>query len=164
MIWYDTTNNLLKIRNEGNTAWITLGTVDQINSKFEPNQTLATQAEAEAGTENTKPMTALRVLQSITDNVTATPSVGVGQTFQSVSRGSSTWYQNTTGKPINVVISLVNRGAFSYVGVSTGSAIAIIGWTPPYGDDTEDKVHSFIVPNNHYYMFVGGVKRWTELR
>jgi hypothetical protein len=164
MIWYDTTNNLLKIRNEGNTAWITLGTVDQINSKFEPNQTLATQAEAEAGTENTKPMTALRVLQSITDNVTATPSVGVGQTFQSVSRGSSTWYQNTTGKPINVVISLVNRGAFSYVGASTGSAIAIIGWTPPYGDDTEDKVHSFIVPNNHYYMFVGYVMRWTELR
>ena len=72
MIWYDTTNNLLKIRNEGNTAWITLGTVDQINSKFEPNQTLATQAEAEAGTNNTKMMTALRVLQSINSNVTVT--------------------------------------------------------------------------------------------
>jgi hypothetical protein len=54
MMWYDTTNDLLKIRNEGNTAWISLGTVDQVNSKFEPNQTIATQAEAEAGTNNTK--------------------------------------------------------------------------------------------------------------
>ena len=68
MIWYDTTNNLLKIRNAGSTAWITLGTVDQGNSTFEPNQTIATQAEAEAGVQATKLMTAVRVKQSITAN------------------------------------------------------------------------------------------------
>jgi hypothetical protein len=68
MIWYDTANNILQIRNEGNTAWITLGTVDQGNSTFEPNQTIATQAEAEAGVQATKLMTAVRVKQSITAN------------------------------------------------------------------------------------------------
>jgi hypothetical protein len=165
MIWYDTTNNILQIRNEGNTAWITLGTVDQINSKFEPNQTLSTQAEAEAGTNNTKMMTALRVLQSINSNVTATPSCGVGQSWQSVSRSASTWYQNTTGNPIMAAISIKNRGAFSYVGVSTSSYVTIIGWTPSYGDDTEDKVHTFIVPDDYYYMITCfQVMRWTELR
>ena len=63
MIWYDTTNDLLKIRDAGNTFWITLGTVAQGTSKFEPNQTIATQAEAEAGVQATKLMTAVRVAQ-----------------------------------------------------------------------------------------------------
>jgi hypothetical protein len=57
MIWYDTTNDLLKIRDAGNTFWITLGTVAQGTSKFEPNQTIATQAEAEAGVKASKLMT-----------------------------------------------------------------------------------------------------------
>lgn len=29
MIWYDTTNNILKMRNEDNDAWINLFTLDQ---------------------------------------------------------------------------------------------------------------------------------------
>jgi len=65
MLWYDTANDLLKIRNEANSAWITLGTVDQTNSVFNPNFLPATQAEAEAGTNNIKGMTALRVAQAI---------------------------------------------------------------------------------------------------
>jgi len=37
MIWYDTSTDLLKIRNEANSGWITLGTVDQTNNIFTPN-------------------------------------------------------------------------------------------------------------------------------
>jgi hypothetical protein len=33
-IWYDTANDLLKMRNEANTAWITLGTLDQALNTF----------------------------------------------------------------------------------------------------------------------------------
>lgn len=65
MLWYDTANDLLKIRNEANSGWITLGTVDQTNNVFNPNFLPATQVEAEAGTNNTKGMTALRVAQAI---------------------------------------------------------------------------------------------------
>lgn len=36
MLYYDTANNILKIRNEANTAWITVGEVDQGGSKFIP--------------------------------------------------------------------------------------------------------------------------------
>lgn len=66
MLWYDTANNQIKKRNEANSAWIILGTVDETNSKFEPNFTPATQVEAEAGTNNTKAMTPLRVAQVLT--------------------------------------------------------------------------------------------------
>jgi hypothetical protein len=69
MIWYDTANDLLKMRNESNTGWITLGTVDQTNNVFNPNFLPATQAEAEAGTDNVKGMTPLRVSQEITAKI-----------------------------------------------------------------------------------------------
>lgn len=67
MIWYDTTNNQLKKRNEGNSAWITLGTVDEGAGTFTPSgeRALATQAQAEAGTDNTTLMTPLRAAQAI---------------------------------------------------------------------------------------------------
>lgn len=65
MIWYDTANDTLKIRNEANSAWISLGAVDQTLLTFSPNFTPATQAEAEAGTNNLKGMTPLRAAQAI---------------------------------------------------------------------------------------------------
>lgn len=73
-IWYDTSTDLLKMRNEANSGWITLGTVDQTNNVFNPNFLPATQAEAEAGTNNVKGMTALRVAQAI---AALNPAVGV---------------------------------------------------------------------------------------
>ena len=65
MFWYETDTNILKKRNEANTAWISVGTFDEATSTFNPNQTLASQAEAEAGVENTKPMTSLRTAEAI---------------------------------------------------------------------------------------------------
>lgn len=67
MIWYDTAANQLKKRNEANSAWITLGTIDEGLGTFTPTGTaaIASQAEAEAGTDNTKVMTPLRVLQAM---------------------------------------------------------------------------------------------------
>lgn len=37
MFWYDTTNNQIKKRNEANSAWITLGTINESTGKFDPN-------------------------------------------------------------------------------------------------------------------------------
>ena len=36
MPWYDTANNLLKMRNEADDAWITIGTLDQSGNTFTP--------------------------------------------------------------------------------------------------------------------------------
>jgi hypothetical protein len=48
MLWYDTANNQIKKRNEANSAWITLGTVDEVNSKFTPNAAITTSEIAAA--------------------------------------------------------------------------------------------------------------------
>jgi hypothetical protein len=163
MIWYDTANNILQIRDEGNTAWITLGTVDQGNSTFEPNQTIATQAEAEAGVQATKLMTAQRVAQAIAALVVIQPAIGVGQTWQSVSRSGGVTYQNTTGKPIMVAVE-DNQGNYSPYQVSTdGSNWVTIG---RIGANSQHSF-SFIVPNGHYYRNANsGItpEVWAELR
>lgn len=67
MLWYDTANKQIKKRNEADTAWITLGTINEGIGTFTPSGTvaIATQAEAEAGTDNTKMMTPLRSAQAI---------------------------------------------------------------------------------------------------
>lgn len=73
MIWYDTSTNILKKRNETNTAWISLGTIDETAGTFTPSgeRALASQAQAEAGTDNATLMTPLRVAQAITALVPA---------------------------------------------------------------------------------------------
>ena len=67
MIWYDTAANQLKKRNEANSAWIVLGTIDEALGTFTPSgeRALASQAQAEAGTDNTTLMTPLRAAQAI---------------------------------------------------------------------------------------------------
>jgi hypothetical protein len=74
MMWYDTTANILKMRNEADDNWINLGTLDQVANTFAANILLASQAEAEAGTNNTKAMTPLRVEQAIVDRFNVTGS------------------------------------------------------------------------------------------
>jgi hypothetical protein len=93
MFWYDTANNLLKMRNEADTNWIIVGYLDQSGTKFEVRTdviqaasasgtsvknssgttiidlSVASQSTAEAGTNNDQIMTPLRVKQSITANV-----------------------------------------------------------------------------------------------
>ena len=67
MLWYDTANNQIKKRNEANSAWVTLGTVDEGAGTFTPTglPTIASQVEAEAGTNNANMMTPLRAAQAI---------------------------------------------------------------------------------------------------
>lgn len=89
MFWYDTANNLLKMRNEADTDWIIVGYLDQSGTKFEVrtdviqaasgsgtsvknssgttiiNLAAASQQTAEVGTNNTYVMTPLRTSQAI---------------------------------------------------------------------------------------------------
>lgn len=67
MLWYDTATNILKKRNEANSAWVNLGTINETAGTFTPSgeRALASQAQAEAGTDNTTLMTPLRVSQAI---------------------------------------------------------------------------------------------------
>lgn len=76
MFWYDTAANQLKKRNEANSAWIVLGTIDEALGTFTQSgeRALASQAQAEAGSDNTTVMTPLRSAQAIA--ALAKPSYG----------------------------------------------------------------------------------------
>lgn len=125
MIWYDTTNNQLKKRNEANSAWIVLGTIDEGAGTFTPSgeRALATQAQAEAGTDNTTLMTPLRTAQAISttdvlSKIAAATAGAVGTyifatgpsgtNFGDVVSGASLKYASATS---SIIVAASNPGS-----------------------------------------------------
>jgi len=173
MLWYETDTNTLYIRNEANSGWVTIGIIN--GSAFEAKVAIASQSEAQTGTENTKTMTALRVKEAITQNTTN--PIGVSQTWQSfsstqrvsqTSTQTATWYQNTTTQPIQVAINILGGNGYGepavYVGTATNSFITLATWSNQDGR-AERSAFSFIVPVNHYYKLTSGTRiSWSELR
>lgn len=94
MLWYDKATDILKMRSEADDAWITVGNLNQAANTFAAAVALASQAEAEAGTENTKTMTALRTKQAI-DAVVAAPYTASIATTTGTTRA-------LTGIPANI--------------------------------------------------------------
>jgi hypothetical protein len=129
MLWYDTTNDLLKMRNESNSAFITLGTIDQTNSVFNPNFLPATQAEAEAGTNNVKGVTPLRVAQAI---ATLSPAFVSGVNIQAFTASGT--YTPTSGYKWGIAFVTGGGGggngnAFSGGGGAGGTSIGVLNLT-----------------------------------
>jgi hypothetical protein len=124
--------------------------------------TKASQAQAEAGTDDATAMTPLRTAQAIAVQAV---SIGVNQTWQAVTRVGSTDYQNTTGRAISVMCTFNGRGGRSYVGVNTSTYVQVGGNTSSISDDANSRpVHSFAVPPGHYYKVVGTINNFKELR
>ena len=120
----------------------------------------ASEAEAQAGTNNTNYMTPLRVEQHMLAN-----GLGWGQTWQDVkaSRAVSTSYQNTTGRPI--MIALSGLGGGGEVQVSTNNSTWVtVGRLGQSG--FSELSANIIVPAGHYYRQNGGSlpTDWAELR
>jgi hypothetical protein len=113
---------------------------------------IATQAEAEAGTSNTKAMTPLRVAQHLALN-----GFGSGQVWQDMraSRTGGTVYQNTTGKSIMVALDSPVPFDVSADGV-TWIELA----------NNANYPASWLIPNGHYYRLrsASTIYTWAELR
>jgi len=99
MWWLDTTNNYLKMRDKDNAAWVIVGEFDITNDRFKLisdsikaasaggidvlnssgtkiiDLQVASQATAEAGTNNTELMTPLRTAQSVFENAVIYPKI-----------------------------------------------------------------------------------------
>jgi hypothetical protein len=100
------------------------------------------------------------------DNSWATVSqLGSGQSWSTPSRANGTWYQNTTGNPIEVAVSLCVQGT-AWVGTSTSSYTVVYSATSGSGcGPFEQAYFSFVVPNNYYYRVdVRNLLHWAELR
>jgi hypothetical protein len=118
------------------------------------------------------PGTAGNLLTSDGTNWTsAAPSaVGVGQTWQLPTRVAGTTYTNSTGKPIQVLVSLGQglSGSGSATVVVGGVTISSTSFGTSAGGSTLPYTISFIVPNAATYSVSvsgnTGIGTWAELR
>ena len=142
MLWYDTTNNKLMMRNEANNGWITIFESDQTNNRVnlitddiqyatssvtEVKNTSGTtilslqaptQSTAETGTETTQVMTPLRTKQSISANAITSVVAGTNMAV-STSSGAATVTNSIAGGS-----GLTLTGAtMSLTSVSSGTGI-----------------------------------------
>lgn len=93
-------------------------------------------------------------------------AIGVNQTWQNLtsSRALGTTYTNTTGKPIQIAISVESVGTDSIIFISINSVVVI--QQTVRGPYNEGASASVIVPNGATYSASGGqvLLRWFELR
>jgi hypothetical protein len=175
-LWYDSSNNILKMRTEADDAWIDIGYVDQSANAFRTldgtqvtntsgTQTglLGDQATSawEAGTGTTESLVSPAKVKAAIEE----KSLGYNQSWQDVKaeRALDTWHQNTTGRPIQVAVRGDNANLI-FVRDQTfdESSQVTLG---QLGDSTEQS--QFVVPNLHYYRLsagTGAVFQWVELR
>ena len=113
---------------------------------------LATIAEVQTGTDTSRAVTSAGV---------ASVTLGMGQTWQDVtgSRATATTYTNSTGRPIQVLVSQElagNKIDFHVNGLKIGTIESVSSSVPSI---------SFIVPNGNTYQAIGDpFSRWSELR
>ena len=165
MMWYDTTNNLLRMRNEADDAWINLGTLDQVANTFQASYSLGfTPVQQGGGTSQfTNKVyigwdgSNLRAQVDASDRGPISfhnQTFGLGQSYQLVTRNLNTAYLNNTGRPIQV---LARRGNLPfYFDVSSDG----VSWTTvgAYEVSGAAMIATFevVVLNNWYYRMVGG--------
>ena len=156
-LWYDTTNNQLKMRNEANNAWIVLLESDQTNARVNIitddiqaatsggtdvknssgttilSLTVPTQSTAETGTETTQVMTPLRVKQSIEANSIQTISAGTG--ISVATSGTTRTITNAVSAGNGISVSGATVSLKNSFMANTGSAIST-GSTTSYTNNT----------------------------
>ena len=180
MLWYDTANNTLKIRNEADSAWLSIAYVDQtdgaeifddtkvVNSSGTQTGLIGDQTQAtwETGTGTTESLVSPAKVKAAIDALSASNTLGVGQSWQSVSRSANTTYQNTTGKPIQVSVGWALSNVAEFKVSSDNSSWVTLSYTA-YSSDYHDVMNA-IIPNNHYYKLEGTgtitISKWVELR
>lgn len=177
MLWYDTANDTLNIRNEADSGWISIGYVEQssgefalfdnakvVNSSGTQTGIIGDQATSawEAGTSTTESLVSPAKVAAAIEALTPEP-IGVGQTWQDVSgsRSGAVSYQNTTGKPI--LVNAMYQGTSGDWQVSTDNTTWVKVGTR---DGSSWQNVSFIVPDTHYYRLniVRTIDFWSELR
>lgn len=73
MLWYDTANNILKMRSEADDAWIDLGTLDQSGNTFNAAATQLSQGQVEDDTSTVfGQVSGQRLNQSVEANLNVT--------------------------------------------------------------------------------------------
>ena len=182
--FYDTDNQLLKIRNNTTTTYLNVGYIDQtngfevlddthvVNTSGTQTGLLGDQATAtwETGTGTIESLVSPAKVAASATEVVGDYALGVGQTWQNMtsSRGYNTTYQNTTGRPICVnVTGQPNTGSTIILDVSPNSNMSSSIQLGGQKDVNGQTSISAIIPNNQYYELSANnaaLTIWAELR
>ena len=183
--FYDTDDQLLKIRNNTTTTYLNVGYIDQtngfeilddthvVNTSGTQTGLLGDQATStwETGTGTTESLVSPAKVKAAAEAVVESQGLGVDQTWQDVaiSRSVGTIYQNNTGRPITVqILGGASGGGSTWFEVSTNnfSSYVTIGGI---NDNDGNSQMGGIIPSSHYYrlrIVSGGfsLTKWAELR
>lgn len=150
MLWHDTTAGYLKQRNAANSGWNRLVAVPAALA----------QSAWDAGDASEESVISPAKLKAAITKLS--PATGVGQTWKNVPSTLNTIYQNTTDKPIHVLLQGLN---FTFQ-VSTdlfSTAVSLIG----SGGSGFDRPVSVKIPPGTYYRALndggGSIALWSEL-
>lgn len=172
-LWYDTTNSILKQRNEANSAWCNLLYIDQtsnvgrilddtqvVNTSGTQTGLLGNQSTAtwQAGTGTTQSLVSPANVKSAIDAL-GNPHFGEGKTWQAVTRTSGTSYQNTTGQTIFFGVNGNSSGG-SYIQLSSNNST----WIDAYTGSAQANVWGYAAIPNGYYYRTGTADAVYELR
>lgn len=183
MLWYDTANNILKMRSEADDAWINVGYLCQSANKFcifdntnvvntSGTQTglLGDQSTAtwEAGTGTTESLVSPAKVKAAIDALAPEDTeIGAGQSWSSVSLSNGIAVQNTEGRSIQISITVNSYPTggdnnpianASNVQVSgDGSTWITLGTTGSRTNTSSRVSVTAVVPDQHYYRFNGQV-------
>jgi len=91
-------------------------------------------------------------------NVSVPDTLGVNQSYSSVTLSPNTWYHNTTGRAIALYYMLNLGGGTAYIS-TVGSFVDAIQVGGPDGDSGTWDNGYFIVPNGHYHLTNGSSYR-----
>lgn len=127
-LWYDTANNILKIRNEDNDAWISLLTLNQTTDALQSVFGLVIGTDVQAYNANNAVTNAVQTFTSgqrgeitaLTDGATITPDLADSNNF-SVTLGGN----RTLANPSNIVAG--QSGSFFITQDGTGSRTLAYG-------------------------------------
>ncbi len=90
--------------------------------------------------------------------------IGHNQTWRHVSRYTSTSYQNSTGRPLGVSVSIGDSAHFQ---VSANGSSWVTVFTGDTDQDNGGHGGMYIIPAGHYYRVLGNLHKnpnWSELR
>lgn len=189
MLWYDTANNILKLRTEANDGWINIGYMDQGAGAFrilddtQVTNTSGTQtgligdqatATWEAGTGTTESLVSPAKVKAAIEALTPTVDdpIGVNQSWGVVSLSSGSARQNTTGRPIQASVTVQSFASGNLLDIANSSNIQVssdgLSWvtvaSTALSTQSDYKVSStMIIPNNHYYRYNGSLVSAAEM-
>lgn len=119
-MWYDTTNNILKIRNEDNDAWINILTLDQSGDLLSAIGSVTISNIAQLATAQSFTAAQRGAVSALTDGTTITPDFAVANNF-SVTLGGN----RTLANPSNLTAG--QSGIITITQDGTGSRTLAFG-------------------------------------